>query len=66
VFGINTDKEGDPMKSEYRSHELKSHNSYSRGVAHISRDLLVQDNIVFEEVLGKFQKISEEEVVSEG
>jgi len=54
------------MKSEYRSHELKSHNSYSRGVAHISRDLLVQDNIVFEEVLGKFQKISEEEVVSEG
>ena len=47
-----------------RNIEYSKHN-YNRGMAQIDKNALISDNIVFEDALGKFQKISEEQIDSQ-
>lgn len=66
VFGTSADRDLDALKNDFRSMEQQKLHQYSRGGGHIGKGEIVEDANVFEDAMDKFQKISDEQIVSDG
>lgn len=64
VFGMAPTSEADAGRVD-RNIDYQKQANYSRSTATVDKIAIVSDNTVFEDSIGKFQKISEEELTSD-
>lgn len=62
VYGATQGNEASDYKAE-RNLEFSKHN-FNKGMTQIDKNALISDNIVFDDALSKFKKISDEEIES--
>jgi len=63
VFGAQNDNEHDQFRNDGGRQNEFSKNNYSAAVTQMEKSQHVTDNVAFTDTMGKFQKISEDEVV---